>query len=421
MTLGVTLRRRCGGWAKFNAIRLWRPPSHARTLDVADNPLARDLAPHIAAMWADRERLVQRVAHAVTSGVPSYLTTPSSEVWIGMTRILERAVHGDPFADATEEDRLAAVGTGVQGAGAGIAADDLVAAVLLGAREVESDVLARAEEAGVAAADLLDASRRFRRWAEKVAVWALQGLLGALAADESGQHPASRRNLELRLLGEVAAGESGSARDTMSELGLDPSEAWLAVVVAGANGVAQTSASALRLAHSGAVWGSQPTNEVHAEFVGLVRELPFIPDGLVAGVSGPTPVDGLGSALRDATRAARAGRRFGWTGPVSLADLGLLVPVHEDVALANRLAQRWILPLRTEPRHDLEATLRSWLASGGQVDAVARACAVHPNTIRNRLDRTAALLGDDWRSPQHRAELWAALQISNPKVVESST
>jgi hypothetical protein len=377
--------------------------------------LAEVLRPHISAMWADREALVQRVAHAVTSGVPSYLTTPSSEVWIGMTRILERAVHGNPFADPTEDDRLAAVGTGAQGAGAGIAADDLVAAVLLGAREVETDVLVRAAGAGVPASELLDASRRFRRWAEQAAVWALQGLLGAQSGGPS------RQQLEQRLLAEAAAGDLTAANDSMTQLGLDPAGAWFAVAVMGASGVPAASASALRLAHAHAAWGTQPTAAADAEFIGIVGELARVPDALVAGVAGPVSLDGLDTALRDARRAARVGRRFGRTGPVSLSELGLLVPVHEDASLARRLQERWVVPLRTEPRHDLEVTLRVWLALSGQVDAVARECAVHPNTIRNRLDRAAVLLGDDWRSPQHRAELWAALQSSDSKVVESST
>lgn len=372
------------------------------------------LQPHIAAMWADRERLVQRVAQAVTSGVPSYLTTPSSEVWIGMTRILERAVHGNPFAEPTEDDRLAALGTGAQGAGAGIAADDLVAAVLLGAREVESDVLSRAAGGGVPAEDLLEASRRFRRWAEQAAVWALQGLLGAQAAEPT------RHALESRLLAELAAGDVAAARDSLAHLGCDPAARWIAVAVTGVSGIPTGAASALRLAHVGGIWGAVPSPD-DVEFLGLVHERPRIPDGVVAGISDLTSADGLAGALREAVRAARVARRFGRTGPVTLAELGLLVPVHEDPALAERLLARWIRPLRNETRHDLEATLRAWLELGGQVDAVARECAVHANTIRNRLDRVSVLLGDDWRSPQHRAELWAALQVSNLKLVESST
>jgi hypothetical protein len=379
---------------------------------VAD--LDRLLQPHIAAMWTERERLVQRVAQAVTSGVPSYLTTPSSEVWIGMTRILDRAVHGNPFAEPTADDRLAALGTGAQGAGAGIAADDLVAAVLLGAREVESDVLARAAGDGVAADVLLEASRRFRRWAEHAAVWALQGLLGAQVTDPT------RHALESRLMAELVSGDVVAARDSLARLGCDPGGHWIAVAVTGVSGVPPEAASALRLAHSGGVWGVSPSAE-DAEFLGLVRQTPGVPDGLVAGVSDPTAVDGLAAALGEATRAARVARRFGRGGLATLADLGLLVPIHEDPALAARLFARWVQPLRGEARHDLEATLRAWLEFGGQVDAVARECAVHANTVRNRLDRVAGLLGDDWRSPQHRAELWAALQIDAGKLVESST
>jgi len=364
------------------------------------------LRPHINAMWADREQLVQRVARIVTSNVPSYATTPSSEVWIGMTRILERTVEGNPLEPASEDDRIAAVGTGVQGAGAGIAADDLVTAVLLGAREVEREVTTRAEAAGVGAVDLLAASRQFRAWAEQAAVWALQGLLGASAGE------ANQQVRHVRLLAALQSGDVAAARTIADDLGLDLSRRWHAVVVMGESGVAVEPAMTLRLAQPDAVWGEMPGLAADAELVGIVRERPRIPDRLVGGVAGPVTLDELSVALRDAARAARAGRRFGHSGTVTLSELGLLVPLHEDDALAARLRERWVDPLRREARHDLEATVRMWLACDGQVDAVARQLEVHSNTVRNRLARVTGLVGADWRSPQGRAELWAALQAT---------
>jgi hypothetical protein len=358
------------------------------------------MRPHLDAMWADRERIVRRVTDAVTGGVPSYATTPSSEVWIGMTRILERAAHGNPFGPPTEDDRLAALGTGVQGAGAGIAVDDLVTAVLLGAREVEHDVLDRAARADVPAAELLTASRAARVWAEQVAVWAAQGLQGARpdAVEPHVHHE--------QLVAELLAADLDAARDSLVRLGLDPAARWCAVAVV--DGVTP----ALRLANHGGIWGAT---------AGLVPRPPSVPRELTAGVSRPAGLDGLPAALRDATRAARVGRRFGRTGAVVLDQLGLLVPLHEDPALARRLHERWIAPLVSEPRHDLVRTLATWLARDGQVDTVARDLAVHANTVRNRLARTGRLLGEDWRTPQGRAELWAALQVAAAELVETST
>lgn len=365
-----------------------------------DLSIQQAMRPHLDAMWADRERIVRRVTEAVTGGVPSYATTPSSEVWIGMTRILERAAHGNPFGPPTEEDRLAALGTGVQGAGAGIAVDDLVTAVLLGAREVEHDVLDRAAHAGVGPADLLTASRAARVWAEQVAVWAAQGLQGA-RPDDVEAHVRHER-----LVAELVAGDLDAARETLARLGLDPAARWRAVAVV--DGVTP----ALRLANHGGVWGT---------YAGLVPRQPIVPPELVAGVSEQVGLDSLPGALRDATRAARVGLRFGRSGAVALDELGLLVPLHEDPALARRLHARWLAPLEVEPRHDLVRTLAAWLARDGQVDAVARDLAVHANTVRNRLARTGRLLGDDWRTPRGRAELWAALQLSDPELVETST
>jgi len=243
------------------------------------------LRPHIDAMWADRDQLVQRVARIVTSNVPSYATTPSSEVWIGMTRILERTVQGNPLQPPSEDDRIAAVGTGVQGAGAGIAADDLVTAVLLGAREVEREVTARAEAAGVGAVDLLAASRQFRAWAEQAAVWALQGLLGASAGE------ANQQVRQVRLLAALRSGDIAAARTIADDLGLDLSRRWHAVVVMGESGVAVEPAMTLRLAQPDAAWGEMPGLEADAELVGIVRERPRIPDRLVGGVAGPVTLD----------------------------------------------------------------------------------------------------------------------------------
>lgn len=371
--------------------------------------MARVMRPHLDALWSDRDQIVRRVTQAVTGSVPSYASTPSSEVWIGMTRILERAAHGNPFGEPTEEDRLAALGTGVQGAGAGIAVEDLVTAVLLGVREVEQDVLDRAARAGVGPDVLLAASRRSRVWAEQVAVWAAQGLRGA-RAEEVEDHVRQDR-----LVAELRAGDVDAARATAARLGLDLADRWWAVVVLGGG----PAALALRLATPHGVWGGQ--TDATSGLAGIVARRPSVPAELVVGLAGPAVIDDLPGALRDAQRAARVGRRFGCSGALTLADLGLLVPLAEDPALARRLRERWVAPLAAEPRHELEQTLRTWLQRDGQVDAVARDLAVHANTIRNRLVRVGRLIGEDWRTPQHRAELWAAFQVEAAELVGTST
>ena len=51
------------------------------------------------------------------------------------------------------------------------------------------------------------------------------------------------------------------------------------------------------------------------------------------------------------------------------------------------------------------ATLRAWLDRPGQVQAVAAALDVHPQTVRYRLERLRELFGARWRNPEARFEL----------------
>ncbi|TDQ55022.1 helix-turn-helix domain-containing protein [Actinorugispora endophytica] len=50
-------------------------------------------------------------------------------------------------------------------------------------------------------------------------------------------------------------------------------------------------------------------------------------------------------------------------------------------------------------RTDLAATITAYTDSGGSVTRAARTLYVHPNTVKQRLERLTALLGPDWRSP----------------------
>lgn len=368
--------------------------------------LAERFRPHLDALWQDKDRVVQAVTRAVTAQVDSYASTPSAEVWIGMTRILERAVTGNPFTEPTAEDRLAALGTGSQGAGAGIAPADLVSAVLLGARSVEADILERAAAAGMTSDDLLDAARRARAWAEQMAVWALEALLSA-AADE----PLTRRHPQrssARLIAALAVGDLDAAREQAQHLDLDPARTWWSVAVRRSAHADAGALSALRLANPGGHWQDGVDDQ---PLLAIVPRPPVASGELVVGVAGPTTLEDAPAALRDARRAARVGVRFDVTGLVDLVGLGLLVPLAEDPAQAQRLHRRWVAPLQTAPTHELPATLRVWLEADGRIEVVADQLGIHPNTVRNRLTRVDALLGE-WRRPRHRAELWAALHVA---------
>ncbi len=358
--------------------------------------LTATLRPFLDSVWADRDELVVRVAAEVIARVPTYTSTPSSEVWIGMTRILARVAEGSPFEEPTEADLDAAAGTGIQGARAGIAVEDLMAAVLLGARAVEDEVMRRATAAGVPDGVILDGSRRARRWAEAVAVEAARALRHADAPTD--------RDTASALMTALRAGDGDRVGALATSLGLDPGAEHVAVVARPLPGhdLDEVDTTRLRFAHPGAPWAAGD-GVLH----GILSTPPRPVGELVIGIASPATLPELGAAFIEADRVARAAARYLGGGAHDLDSLGLLLALHEDRALRDRLDRRWLEPLRGETRHELVRTLRSWQATG-QVDAVARDLCVHANTVRNRLARIDALV-PGWRRPQAQAEIWAAL------------
>lgn len=56
-------------------------------------------------------------------------------------------------------------------------------------------------------------------------------------------------------------------------------------------------------------------------------------------------------------------------------------------------------------------TLDTWFATGGRVKETGARLHVHPNTVSQRLDRIADLLGADWREPGRALDLQLALRV----------
>ena len=131
-------------------------------------------------------------------------------------------------------------------------------------------------------------------------------------------------------------------------------------------------------------------------------------------VTGPV-VDGLGRAGESAA-AALAGLRAARAWPEAPR------PVAADALLAERaldgdplaraaLAERVAAPLQAAGGEVLES-VRAVLASGGNLEASARAIFVHPNTVRYRLKRAAELTGISATDPRGSWTLQVALALA---------
>jgi hypothetical protein len=87
-----------------------------------------------------------------------------------------------------------------------------------------------------------------------------------------------------------------------------------------------------------------------------------------------------------------------------------------EPALAADLARTRLAPLETlaaGARERMAQTLRAWLDRPGQVQAVAAALDVHPQTVRYRLKQLRELFGDRLEDPEARFELSLALRAAD--------
>ncbi|OLM20673.1 MULTISPECIES: PucR family transcriptional regulator [unclassified Pseudonocardia] len=143
--------------------------------------------------------------------------------------------------------------------------------------------------------------------------------------------------------------------------------------------------------------------EIDGELVAMVTEVP--PELTVAGTATIPPGAEVAPAHRDARLAARRCALTG-AGPVRAEDLPVLDRMVLEIG-ADRVAEltRDVLtPLDAA----LRATVRTWLAHRQDVPATARALHVHENSVRHRLGRIRALVGD-LRDPAVTAAVYLAL------------
>jgi hypothetical protein len=123
--------------------------------------------------------------------------------------------------------------------------------------------------------------------------------------------------------------------------------------------------------------------------------------GLLAGFGeGPVVVGPPAPRLDEATESARvalAGFRAApaWPSaprPVAAADL-LPERVLAGDATARRVLRQEVYGTLSRAGGELLATLDAFFAAGGVLESAARACYVHPNTVRYRLKRVAEVTG----------------------------
>lgn len=134
--------------------------------------------------------------------------------------------------------------------------------------------------------------------------------------------------------------------------------------------------------------------------------------GSAGPASGPSA---LATAAAEAARCVRSLLALGRAGHgASLSDLGFvgqLIGDRTDLAGYVRATIGPVLDYDSRRGTDLVDTLRAYFDCGTNLTRAKDVLHVHVNTVVQRLDRIASLLGEDWQSPDRALEIQLALRL----------
>jgi len=376
-------------------------------------------------------RLADETVAAIAHEVPDYARAMEGEfgqavrrgVEVAFTRFVDLVAA--PEADAARARRTYVdLGRGEFRAGRSL--DALLAAYRVGARLAWRRFVAAGVAGGLPPAAIYALGEAIFAYIDELSAEAAEGYAEeqSMAAGESERR---RRRLVRLLVQEPPAGEE--AVRTAATAARWPLPRQVAALVPGtgdegAAGEAALDSLAARVARQLA------EGAVGAEAAGIAVVLLPDPDApgrrrRIEAVIGDRSVAlgqtvGWAGAAGSARRAAAA-HRLAAAG--RLPGAGLLVAEEHlpalllaaDPTLAGDLAAGRLAPLAglpDGPRDRLTETLRAWLDRPGQVQAVAAALDVHPQTVRYRVRQLRDLFGERLEDPEARFELALALRAA---------
>jgi hypothetical protein len=138
---------------------------------------------------------------------------------------------------------------------------------------------------------------------------------------------------------------------------------------------------------------------------------------VTVGAAGPgRGPDGIAHCHRDAHRCLAAllalGRRGDASDVTGLGFARLLLgggPAEIEEFLAATIKP--LLDYDAVRGTGLTATVEAWFATGGSPARAAELLHVHTNTVTQRLERVAVLIGRDWRTPERALDVQLALRL----------
>jgi hypothetical protein len=304
---------------------------------------------------------------------------------------------------------------------AGRSLDALLAAYRVGARVAWRRFVEAGTRGGLPPHALYDVGEAIFAYIDEISAESVEGYAEEQSA-AAGETQRRRRRL-LRLLAQDPPAEQEAIRTAAQAAGWVLPRLVAAVVAGEKEHEDESDAVAARLSRR------LGEGAVGAAVAGLAVVMLPDPAGpgrrraLETALAGAPAALGPAVAWPDAAVSVRRAAAAFRLEPASTSGESLIVAddhlpallLAAEPALASDLARTRLAPLdglAEGPRERLEATLRAWLDRPGQVQAVAAALDVHPQTVRYRLKQLRELFGERLEDPDARFELSLALRAA---------
>ncbi|MER7545221.1 helix-turn-helix domain-containing protein [Spirillospora sp. NPDC127506] len=331
------------------------------------------------------EDLLPSVVAGVASLVREVSVLPPADI-AGHTRaLLAAATRAIAARRGPTEAELAFVAElGVTRARQGVPVEAVLSAIHVAERAIWSRAREAAAAAGVGEGLLLDARELYDDWAEAVRTRLIRAHRDALRAAGAGPEREAR---DAALLRRLLDGGSAAAL-AAAEAGL-PAGGALWVLAARPSGADRDGPPPVRPPALSALLDG-------LRFAVAARP-PVSPGGAPAGLAGPAEAENLAAARRLAVSALAAAEATGRTGVVHVAEVAVVAAAADRTDLTAILLDRYRaaraeLGANAEP---VACAVCAWLEEGRDVAAAAGRLFVHPNTVRNRVQRFAEVTGVD--------------------------
>jgi hypothetical protein len=150
---------------------------------------------------------------------------------------------------------------------------------------------------------------------------------------------------------------------------------------------------------------------IDGDACGFIAHLPRNAAPTAIGISTPAPLTSMKTAFRQASRALETALTLGVKGVFGFEDLSLHPAIAADIEIGDVMITRYINPLlHITGGETVLATTERYLENDRNIDITAKDLDVHPNTVRQRLDRFEEATGRSLRETETVVEVWWALQ-----------